>query len=231
MTTAYLLVYQAAGAGSAQALRDTGNDPDFRSTPYSWGICRRDVRRSRERGDRLFFVAFVPSAKSLEERYWLTSYLEVEDVLDQGDAAFRFAGRENVILDPVDPAQGPEAAAAEYVARNRHQLGWADSKSVLQAIDQDVFDPWQILEGRGEQLFAHSWWDSHADWRRRATAPYVVGSPASAEIGSAIPYTHVVEMIPGLLPADQLRVQVGFLPMHVKRRVDDHAEALAKLFT
>jgi hypothetical protein len=226
----YLLVYHARGGDGADHLRDLGNDPDFRERPYSWGICRPDVRRNRQPGDQLFFIATLGTSVDVENRYWLTAFLEVGDIVDQFEAARRLPGRENVILDLLHAAGDQRDRVRSYVEAHADRLQWPDRDQVLRAMRGGSFDARRVTVELEEELFIHSWWDSHEDWRSRAAQPYVIGSPASVDLLPGIPYARVSAAIPSLPSPEALRTKVGFMYWHIKRPLStDETEALRLL--
>jgi hypothetical protein len=223
--TAHLLVYLARGGDGPDRFQDVGNDPDFREPPITWGICRTNIRRNRNPGDHLFFVASLGSRVALEERYFLTAYLRVGEVLIQSQAASRFAGRENVIVEQLPPAGNSADVVISYVAEHRARLAWADQKEVL----DDLVRNETIVRERArdfcvvldEQLFIHSWWDSHEDWKHRLEGPYVVGGPGSRVLGLPIPYVQIQHERPSLPRPGKLRTKVGFMYWHIPKRLSD----------
>jgi hypothetical protein len=226
----YLLVYHARGGDGADHLRDLGNDPDFRERPYSWGICRPDVRRNRRPGDQLFFVATLGTSVEVENRYWLAGFLEVSDIADQFEAARRLPGRENVILDLLHGAGDQRHDVRSYIEAHADRLQWPDRDKMLAAIRGGSFDAREVTAEHEGDLFIHSWWDSHEDWRSRAAQPYVIGSPASLDLLPGIPYARVSAAIPSLPPPEALRTKVGFMYWHIKRPLSiDEASGLRQL--
>lgn len=77
---ARLFCYKAI---SKENLWDVGNDPYFHSKPFSWGICRPNIRGSIEEDTRLFFYTTKGSAGD----YYLTGMMKVEKKLTQEQAA------------------------------------------------------------------------------------------------------------------------------------------------
>lgn len=223
--TAHLVVYLAKGGHGSDRLLDLGNDPDFREPPITWGICRPNIRRRRHPGDHLFFVASVGIKVSLAERYYLAAYLQVGEVLDQSQAASRFAGRENVIVERLPVVSTTGDAVVNYVEQHRASLAWADRKKVLIDLDGDGA---ALRERAGDfcitlggELFVHSWWDVHEDWRHRLETPYVVGGSESRVLDPPLAYAEIYEQRPSLPPTEKLRTKVGFMYWHIPRRVSD----------
>jgi hypothetical protein len=223
--TAHLVVYLARGGHGPDRLHDLGNDPDFREPPVTWGVCRTNIRRGRRPGDHLFFVASLGKTVRLEERYFLTCYLHVEESLEQNHAASRFAGRENMIVERLPPTCSTQDAVISYVAQHRARLAWADRKEILAELEINEAG---VRERAGDfsitlggQRFVHSWWDPHDDWKRRLEGPYVVGGPDSLVLVSPLPYAELYELRPSLPPPEMLRTKVGFMYWHIPKRVSD----------
>jgi hypothetical protein len=223
--TAHLLVYLARGGDGSDRLHDLGNDPDFRQPPITWGICRTNIRRNRSVGDHLFFVASLGPKVVVEERYFLAAYVHVGEVLEQSRASYRFDGRENVIVQQLPSVPNSADAVMSYVAQHRDRLAWADQKQILADLDRNeaivrerAQDFCVVLDG---QLFVHSWWDSHEDWKHRLEAPYVVGGPESRVLVSPLPYVEVHEQSPSLPMPEKLRTKVGFMYWHIPKRLSD----------
>src|SRR5262245_8125045 len=65
--------------------------------PMTYGICRTNLRRVTRIGDELAFVMYVK-----EERcYYLSAWFVVAETLGHDEAARRFPGRTNMLLEPL----------------------------------------------------------------------------------------------------------------------------------
>jgi hypothetical protein len=220
---AHLVVYKAVAGDGPDRFQDLGNDPDLVDSPLTWGICRPDMRGRRQRGDDLFFLAFMGSAAPVEARYFFTAHLHVRKVVDQAVAAELFPGRENVLLDHLPKAGNETDALVAYVAQHRAHLKWADARVVTRHLDSDI----ERLRERvaeyvvafGNNLYVHSWWDPHDDWRHRATKPYVIGGPPSRALKDPAVYADLIRYLPQLPTPDQLRTKVGFMYWHIPKRL------------
>lgn len=71
---------------------DNSNDPDFREDPFSWGICRKNVRGWLGIGDYVFYYTYSTGEPIL------TGYICVERIIKHTDATIEFPNRENTGL-------------------------------------------------------------------------------------------------------------------------------------
>lgn len=62
------------------------NDPDFR-LPFTWGICRPDLREKVKEGDMIFFVLPKNNKHGLEQMIF--AYITVKDIIKHKDAYHR----------------------------------------------------------------------------------------------------------------------------------------------
>jgi hypothetical protein len=160
----YLVPYNTWAAD----LSDKGNDPDFRQVPYSWGICRPNIRRSVAVGQYLFFVA---RDKGGTHGFFIKGYFRVAKKLTLPEVLRQpiLRGRQNVLLDNFEPAGDVHAAIQSYVSDGK--VCWnpafvsAENKQFGGEFDgKDV--GLYAFEDRG-RWFVHNREDDHCrdDWR------------------------------------------------------------------
>ncbi len=130
---AYLLVYLAVG-NQDDKWADIGKDPDFRERPYTWGICRTNVRGWAQPGDDLFFIAKQP-AGSVDDRYFLRARFRVAKKHDHAEARRLLGPRQNVIIDELPAGRDVRSGIADYVALYRHELQWNDGRPGLSRLE------------------------------------------------------------------------------------------------
>jgi len=170
---AYLLVYLAVG-NQDDEWADIGNDPDFRERPYTWGICRTNVRGWAQPGDDLFFIAKRP-AESVDDRYFLRGRFRVSERMDHVEAQKRFGPKQNMIFDELPAGPDLRARMIDYVGRWRHKLQWNDGRPDLLGLDSGQWSETDfVVEARSGESYVHSYWDPHVDWRNRLRSPYLV---------------------------------------------------------
>lgn len=92
---------------------DDSNDPDFRGLPFSWGICRPELRRAVEAGEYLFFVARDQEGWS---GLYLKGFFRVAENISVAEALARqnLRSRQNVIIDELPPNREVRSALADY---------------------------------------------------------------------------------------------------------------------
>ena len=187
---AYLLVYLAGGGGN-DPWADLGQDPDLRHVPMTWGICRTNVRNWAREGDDLFFIAKARGAEGLES-YFLSACFRVAERIGHAEARRRFRRRPNVILDELPSGPDLRAQVVEYIHHWNAHLQWNDGhpdRTRLASGDWSADDFTVSLEG---DIYIHSHWDCHPDWRRRLSAPYLVADPeVGGRLTDPIPWTAV----------------------------------------
>lgn len=200
---AYLLVYLAAGDAD-EAWADIGHDPDFRQTPFTWGICRTNVRGWARPGDDLFFIA-KRSGRSLDDRYFLRARFHVEKALDHVQARKRFGPQQNVIIDELPPGGDLRSRVTEYIDRWRPELQWNDGRPELSRLASGQWsDDEFAVEVAPATWYVHSYWDPHVDWRNRLRSAYLIADEsASAVLAEPIRWADVTsrsDRLPG--PSD-----------------------------
>lgn len=170
---AYLLVYLAVGNPDDE-WADIGNDPDFRQPPFTWGICRTNVRAWAQPGDDLFFIAKRP-APNVDDRYFVRARFRVAEKVDHVDARTLLGPRQNVIIDELPPGGDLRSRVTEYIDRWRLDLQWNDGRPDLSRLasgqwSQDEF----AVEVAPSTWYVHSYWDPHVDWKNRLRSPYLI---------------------------------------------------------
>jgi hypothetical protein len=198
---AWLLVYLASSRLPGERWVDIGNDPELRTSPMTWGICRPNVRRWVDVGDELYFIAYRKDAG-----YHLSARLSVTELISPAEALARFPGRCNVILDHVPPADSVEDGVRRYLEQHRRELAWAkgDRDRARIALATDKVDP-SILRDFTVEIdgtpYVHAYYDEHDDWKGvlgpdgqrhglgRLNGPYAVGDAVESRIlRDPIPY-------------------------------------------
>ena len=108
----YLLVYKV-DQHSIDNLQDVGDDPCF-DCPPSWGICRPDVRNSKNLhvGSYLIFIA------NINKQYFVKGYFKVSAIVDIIGALEKFPNRQNVIISATDS----KVLKLPWNYRNRHDI-------------------------------------------------------------------------------------------------------------
>lgn len=177
----YLLVYLAAGDQDDE-WADIGNDPDFRKIPFTWGICRTNVRGWTQRGDDLFFIA-KRSALSIEDRYFLRARIRVAEKVGHVEARERFGARQNVILDELPPGPDVRSRVANYIDRWRPVLQWNEGRPDFSLFDSGQWTETEVaVEETPGRWFVHSHWDPHIDWKNRLRSPYVIADESMSRV-------------------------------------------------
>lgn len=160
----YLVPYNTWAAD----LSDKGNDPDFREAPFSWGICRPNIRRSVKVGQRLFFVARDTGDTHdffIKGYFRVAKKLTLPEVLEEPT----LRNRQNVILDNLESGSDVRVAIQNYVSAGK--VHW--NRAFLSAENARFgreFDGENIglyaFEDRG-RWFVHNREDDHCrdDWR------------------------------------------------------------------
>jgi hypothetical protein len=117
-------------------------------------------------------------------------------------------------------------AVISYLAQHRDRLAWANQQEILADLDRNEASVREraaefcvVLNG---QLFVHSWWDSHEDWKHRLEAPYIVGGPESRALASPLPYVDIQRDSPSLPLPEKLRTKVGFMYWHIPKHLSDN---------
>lgn len=212
----YLVPYHVTPAAGRNGPVDRGYDPDLTTSPASWGICRTNVREFVGCGTDLFFVAIDVDPDG-DPVYSLTSRFRVLKRLHHATARERYGCRQNILLDllPGSEAKALPDRLLAYVKEHRDRLRWWHENSVVEgtahrgrAEFMDDIDAgglvlrsrWMhhVLEWKGNH-YAHAWHDHHADWRRRAEAPFLVSDRALSMIAQpSIPFDRVRRMVPGV---------------------------------
>lgn len=178
---AYLLVYIAVG-DQYDAWADIGNDPDFRQTPFTWGICRTNVRGWARPGDDLFFIA-KRSVGPLEDRYFLRARFRVEERLDHVQARKRFGPRQNVIIDELPAGADVHSRIGGYISNWKDKLQWDDGHPDLARLSSGKWSEADFaVEATPGQWYVHSYWDPHPDWRSRLRSPYLVADESLSQL-------------------------------------------------
>jgi hypothetical protein len=85
-------------------LRDVGDDPCFDLSPPSWGICRPNIRCQLNVGQSVLFIAF----RRDQQRYFTHGLFHVAELIGYTEAASRFPGRENLLLQQTTPSADAE---------------------------------------------------------------------------------------------------------------------------
>ncbi len=161
---AYLVVYLAVG-NLDDEWADIGNDPDFRQPPFTWGICRTNVRGWAQLGDDLFFIA-KRSRGSIDERYFLRGRFRVSEKVHHVEARRRFGPRQNVIIDELPPGRDLRSRITDYLGRWREELQWNDGRPDLSRLASGQWDETEFaVEVAPATWYVHSYWDPHVDWK------------------------------------------------------------------
>lgn len=178
---AYLLVYIAVG-DEHDAWADIGNDPDFRQTPFTWGICRTNVRGWARPGDDLFFIA-KRSRGPLEDRYFLRARFHVQERLDHAQARRRFGPRQNVIIDELPAGRDLRSRVDSYISEWKDQLQWDDGHPDLALLASGNWSETDFtVEATPGQWSIHSYWDPHTNWKSRQRSPYVLADESLSQL-------------------------------------------------
>src|SRR5712692_4478654 len=152
---AYLLVYLAVG-NQDDEWADIGNDPDFRERPYTWGICRTNVRGWVQPGDDLFFIAKRP-AESVDDRYFLRGRFRISERIDGVEARTRFGPKPNVIIDELPAGPDPIARITSYIGRWRRELQWNNGRPHLLRLESGEWSETDFaVEAAPGEWYVHS---------------------------------------------------------------------------
>ncbi len=159
-TDGYLAIYNS----NQPDLSDDTNDPDFRCRPFTWGICRPQVRRYVKCGQYLFFAA----RRKETGEFFLKGYFRIEDKLTLLNVLEkkRFSKRQNVIAERLPASTQPLEALATYI--EHREVVWKTrllkKRPGLQPLNLDNPSkrdlPLCVFREDG-QLFVHSYWDHH----------------------------------------------------------------------
>jgi hypothetical protein len=200
---AYLLVY-IAGTDPNDRWADIGHDPDFREHPFTWGICRTDVRGWAQPGDDLFFIAKAQSG-NFDDRYFLRARFSVAEKINPFEARRRFGTRDNVIVDELPPGDSLRTRVVDYVKRWEAKLNWEDGKPNMARLGAGAWDSTEFVAEYEGRAFIHSYWDPHIDWKRRLESDYVVADPGlSAVLSEPIPWLKIASSSQELPPPARL---------------------------
>lgn len=227
MSHSKLLVYLADLSKPGERWLDSGNDPEMRVWPMTWGICRTDTRIQAKVGDDLFFVAFGAD-RPLQDRYYLAAQFRVAQKIGWAEAVERFAGRPNVIIEPLPSGPSVDERVVRYVSSYRNELRWAGARRVVSSLVEG--DGWLrehardfVIDLDGSQ-YIHAYYDGHSDWRtRRLDGPYLVAhTDESRVLAQPIPYVELAAKCAELPPVERLR-STGRRPRHNQRRLSPAA--------
>ena len=177
---AYLLVYLAVGT-QGDDWADIGNDPDFRERPFTWGICRTNVRGWAQPGDDLFFIA-KRTAESVEDRYFLRGRFRVSERIDHVEARTRLGPRQNVIIDELPAGRDVRSGIADYVGHHRHELQWNDGRLDLSRLESGQWAETDLAVQTAAGWYVHSYWDPHVDWANRLRSPYLIADESVSSV-------------------------------------------------
>ncbi len=177
---AYLLVYLAVG-NQDDKWADIGKDPDFRERPYTWGICRTNVRGWAQPGDDLFFIAKQP-AGSVDDRYFLRARFRVAKKHDHAEARRLLGPRQNVIIDELPAGRDVRSGIADYVALYRHELQWNDGRPGLSRLESGQWAETDFAMKTATRWYVHSYWDTHVDWANRLRSPYLIADESLSSV-------------------------------------------------
>lgn len=227
---AYLLVYIAVG-DQEDAWADIGNDPDFRQTPFTWGICRTNVRGWAQAGDDLFFVA-KRSGGSVSDRYFLRGRFTVSEKIDHVEARRRFGPRQNVIIDELPAGRDLRSRLTDYIDHWQRDLQWNDGRPDRPRLTSgDWIETEFAVEPQPDHWYVHSYWDPHVDWKIRLRSPYLIADPAASRVlRRPVAWADVVARSKHLPGPNQLANKSN---RHAAQRVWDLAdlELLSEVFT
>lgn len=221
MPRSWLLVYLADAARDGERWLDKGNDPDMRALPMTWGICRTDTRIGAKVGDDLFFVA-CGADRPISERYYLAAQFRVAEKIGWPEAVARFAGRPNIIVEPLPPGSSLAERVVSYVRSHSDELRWNGRRRVLASLREgggwlrEHADDFVVTLGGRD--YVHASYDGHGDWRtRRLDGPYLVADEVASRIlDDPIPYVELAAACPELPPVEMLRTP-GRQPRHNRR--------------
>src|SRR5579859_2767263 len=130
---AYLIVYHTYPEHPATQWFDKLWDPDLRASPFTWGVCRPDVRKYAQVGSHLFFVAYHMEGhkRQLDERYYFAAHFRVGERISHVEAVRRFPDRSNVILEHLPNGTSLATRLRAYLVAHEATLNWADREQIL----------------------------------------------------------------------------------------------------
>lgn len=230
---AYLIVYHTYPGYPSHQWFDKLWDPDLRAAPFTWGVCRPDVRTYARVGSHLFFVAYHMEGhkRQLDERYYFAAHFRVGERISHVEAVRRFPDRSNIILEHLPNETSLATRLRAYLAAHEATLNWADREQIFHILASGDIPDLALctVEEEGETL-VHAYGDDHTDWCYRVERPYLVSTLDSRVIRPPIPYASCAATCHSLPPVDVLQSPRSW--KHAVRRIDDEAAAcLAEVAT